>query len=308
MNAPFPIDPVLTAIAIAYRNKTYIADDVLPRVPVAKQEFKYRKFPKADAFTIPNTFVGRTSRPNQVEFGFTEAADFTRAYGLDDPIPHADVANAPEGHDPAAHAAETLSNIIATDREARVAGLVFDPNQYDTANKATLTGTDQWSDFDNSNPIADILGALDKCIMRPNIMVLGNAVWTQLRQHPKIAKATHGNSGDVAVVARQAVAELLELEAIFVGQAFVNTAKRGQEVSVERAWGKHVALIYRDTLANTQSGTTFGFTAQWGDRIAGTIPDPNLGLEGGTVVRVGENVKELITANDLGYFFQDAVA
>ena len=308
MNAPFPIDPVLTAIAIAYRNGRFIADDVLPRVPVAKQEFKYRKFPKADAFTIPNTMVGRTSRPNQVEFGFTEEVAATSAYGLDDPIPYSDINNAPEGYDPAAHAAEMLSSIVATDREVRTAGLVFDPAQYDAAYKVTLAGNAQWSDFDNSNPIDAILGALDKCVMRPNIMVLGNAVWTQLRQHPKIAKATHGNSGDVAVVARQAVAELLELEAIFVGQAFVNTEKKGQAPALERAWGKHAALLYRDTLAGAQRGTTFGFTAQWGERTARRGEDPNLGLDGGIVIRVGENVKELITANDLGYFFQNAVA
>ena len=36
-NAPFPIDPELTAIAIAYRNGRMIADEVLPRVPVGKQ-------------------------------------------------------------------------------------------------------------------------------------------------------------------------------------------------------------------------------------------------------------------------------
>ncbi|HCF5482095.1 TPA: phage capsid protein, partial [Pseudomonas aeruginosa] len=31
-NAPFPIDPELTAIAIAYRNGRMISDEVLPRV------------------------------------------------------------------------------------------------------------------------------------------------------------------------------------------------------------------------------------------------------------------------------------
>ena len=39
--ANFPVNPVLTAIAIAYRNRRMIADDVLPRTDVGKQEFKY---------------------------------------------------------------------------------------------------------------------------------------------------------------------------------------------------------------------------------------------------------------------------
>ncbi|MFV9531212.1 hypothetical protein ACNUIM_32135 [Pseudomonas aeruginosa] len=67
-NAPFPIDPELTAIAIAYRNGRMIADEVLPRVPVGKQEFKYWKYDLAQGFTVPETLVGRKSKPNEVEF------------------------------------------------------------------------------------------------------------------------------------------------------------------------------------------------------------------------------------------------
>ncbi len=51
MKAAFPIQPELTAIAIAYKNRSLIADQVLPRVPVGKQDFKYLKFNLADGFT-----------------------------------------------------------------------------------------------------------------------------------------------------------------------------------------------------------------------------------------------------------------
>ena len=53
---------------------------------------------------------------------------------------------------------------------------------------------------------------------------------------------------------------------------------------------------------------TYGITGQWGERIAGTRVDPEIGLKGGVRVRVGEEVKEVVLANDLGYFFQNAVA
>jgi hypothetical protein len=186
--------------------------------------------------------------------------------------------------------------------------MVFDASNYATDNKTTLSGTSQWSDFDDSDPIGAILAALDACVMRPNIGLFGQAVWTKLRQHPRIVKAVLGNSGDSGVASRQAVAELLELEAIFVGQAWLNSARKGQPASLARTWGKHAAFIYRDSLATAESGVTFGITAQWGDRVAGAIPDKDIGLRGGQLVRVGESVKEVICANDLGYFFQDAVA
>lgn len=71
-NAPFPVQPYLTAIAIAYRNPVLIADEVLPRVPVGVQDFKYLKHNLADGFTIPDTKVGRRGKPNEVEFQATE--------------------------------------------------------------------------------------------------------------------------------------------------------------------------------------------------------------------------------------------
>ncbi|MBN2321292.1 MAG: major capsid protein [Acidobacteria bacterium] len=308
MKAPFPITPVLTQIAIAYRNGRLIADSVLPRVPVAKQEFKYRKFALADGFTLPDTKVGRTSQPNKVEFGFEEVTESTRDYGLDDPIPQADIENAPENYDPLGRSTEQVTDLILLDREVRTANLVFNPANYATDNKETLSGTTQWSDFEESDPIGAILAALDACVMRPNIGIFGQTVWTKLRQHPKIVKAVLGNSGDSGVASRAAVAELLELEALFVGQAWLNSARKGQDATLARTWGKHASFIYRDSLATAESGVTFGLTAQWGDRVAGAVPDKDIGLRGGQVVRVGESVKEVICANDLGYFFQDAVA
>jgi hypothetical protein len=78
--------------------------------------------------------------------------------------------------------------------------------------------------------------------------------------------------------------------------------------SYSRVWGKHIALLYKDTLAGPQRGTTFGMNAMWGTRIAGQIPDPNIGMRGGVKNRVGMSCKEIITASDLGYFVQNVVA
>ena len=307
-NAPFPINPILSAVSLAYKNKRLIADDVLPRVSVAKQEFKYRKYALADGFTIPNTMVGRTSQPNQVEYGFTEVGDETRDYALDDPIPYADELNAPAGYDPAARASEVLSDLIALDREVRTAGLVFDYDSYAAANKTTLTGSDQWSDFTNSDPVGAIVAALNSVVMRPNIAVFGRDTWTALCRHPSIVQAFHGNMGASGIATTDFVARLFELDHVLIGDSWVNISKRGQAPKLARAWGKHAAFLHVDPTADTQYGTTFGFTAQWGDRVAGSIPDKDIGMRGGHVVRVGESVRELVIAPDLGYFFQDAVA
>jgi hypothetical protein len=307
-NAPFPIQPALTAIAIRYRNAEMIADQVLPRVPVATQEFKYFKHALAEGFTLPDTKVGRRSKPNEVEFTATETPGMCSDYALDDPIPQADLDQAPANMDPRGRAVEGLADLIALDREKRVADLVFALGTYPTTNRTTLSGTSQWSHAD-ANPIDAILAANDLLVMRANVLVVGQAVWTKLRQHPKVVQAVYGTAQNAGVVNRQQVAELLELQEILVGPGWLNTAKKGQTPTLARVWGKHAALIHRDGMADTRGNrTTFGFTAQWGERVAGAIPDPHIGMRGGERIRVGESVAEVIAAPDLGYFFQNAVA
>lgn len=308
-NAPFVIQPQLTAIALAYQNARFVADDVLPRFGVDRQEFKYTKYTLEDSFTIPDTKVGRTSKPNEINWSATEGVSATADYGLEDAVPYADTQNA-QGTpvNPEARSTELLTDLIGLDREKRVADLVFNAATYPAANKTTLSGTSQWSDFTNSDPLSAIFTAMDGMLVRPNILVVGRAVFTKLIMHPKIVKAFHGNSGDSGVVSRQFLAQLFELDDVIVGEGWYNTAKPGQTASLARLWGKHAALLYRNPLATTQRGVTFGITAQWGGRIAGTRPDPDIGLRGGTRIRVGESVKELVLASDTGYFFQNAVA
>jgi len=308
-NAPFPIQPELTAITLAYRNQSLIADLVLPRIPVSKQEFKYTQFPVGDAFTIPDTKVGRTSAPNQVEFGGTESTTATKDYALDSPIPYADIENASgTRYNPLARNVEVTTDLILLDREVRVATAVFDTNTYGASNKATLSGTTQWSDYTNSNPVDACLAAMDGMIMRPNKLVLGQAVWTKLRQHPKVVQGILGNTNNAGVVTREQVAALLELDEILVGQAWVNSAKKGQTASLARAWGKVAVLFYQNPAITPDQGISYGYTAQWGDRIAGSWDDKDIGMRGGVRARVGESVKELIPAGDLGYIFLTAIA
>lgn len=310
--APFPVTPELTAVAIAYRNEKLIADAVLPRVPVGLQNFKYMTYPIGSFMTVPETKVGRKGQPNSVEFTGEEVDDSTQDHALDDEVPNADIQNAanqPGMPDPLMRAAEGTTELIALAREVRAANLVFAAANYGAANKVTLAGNDQWSAVHaDSTPITDIMGGLDACVMRPNVMVIGRAAFTKLATHPTIVKAFHGSDGDTGIVPRAFLATLFELDEVLVGEGWVNTAKKGQAANMVRVWGKHCALIHRNKNADTQRGTTFGFTAQWGTRIAGSEYDGRIGMRGGQRVRVGESVKELITANDLGYFIENAVA
>ena len=292
-----------TALAINYRNKQLIADEVMPRRTVGSEKFKWLSFPKEDRFTIPDTKMGRTSYANQVEFGGTEVEDLTKDYGLEHPVPNKDIAQFSDTYDPLGRATELTSNLLALSRENRVAGIVFNPNTYATPNKTTLSGTSQWSDYSNSDPVDAILESIDGLLVRPNIAVFGRAVWTKLRKHPKVVAKVFGSVNSTGLVSRQALADALEMNAIIVGESFLNTAKKGQTAVFSEVWGKHAAFLFQDP-----GEMTFGFTAQYGARKMETFEDGRAGIDGSTIVRVTEAVKEVTPASDLGFYFQNAVA
>lgn len=311
--APFPLNPDLTAIALSYRNEALIADMVMPRIGVSTDSFKYYRMDKDGAFTVPDTKIGRKGEANIVEFGGTEVTDSTADYGLKDVVPLPDIRNA-QGtpFDPLGQATANLARLVALDREIRVANMAFNAANFASANKATLSGTSQWSDYTNSNPLDAMLQAFDSMLMRPNKLVLGQAVWTKLRQHPRIVEAVKGTGAGLnaqGLVSRQQVADLLELQEVIVGQGWVNGAKKGQTAAYARCWGKFALAMYTEPVTSTQGATTFAFTAESGGGLrARDWFDEKIGVDGAQVVQLADTVKEVMPANDLGYLWSAAVA
>ncbi|VVE55481.1 hypothetical protein PIN31009_04972 [Pandoraea iniqua] len=312
MASPFPIDPQLTAIAVIVRNQAMIADLVLPRTsPLGKPTFAYQYYPPEQQFTVPDTKVGRRSQVNEVEFNGERKTSETEDHGLDHPLPQTDIDNAPDNTNLQALTTEMLSGLILLGREIRVARQVFNAATYN-GNSENVAATDRF-DNANSDPLEYLLDVLDRPIMRPNVAVLGQSEWRALRTHPVIAKAVHGNAGDKGAATREQVAELLEIDQILVGRARVNLSKPGQQAKIAPAWSGGMSLLYQDTAAAKIAGVvdganvTFGFTAEYGSRIAGAESDSKIGLRGGVRVRVGESVKEVVCAPQLGFFLKDVI-
>lgn len=305
----FPVTTEQTGMVIAYKNKDLVADRAMPIKDSLSTSLSFKWFLRdlADGFTVPDTKVGRASRPNQVDFNGTEQSSTAFAYGLESPVTKEDMDQAGNKvENLVTSRLQSLINLVLLGREVRVAGIVQSPANY-LDNQVAATATGDKFNLADANPLKYVLTKLDDAIVRPNKMGFGAGAWTAFRTHPTVVKAIHGNAGDSGVVTRQQVADLLELNEIIVGSSFVNTAKRGKTPLLTRCWGNHVWAHYEEPLADATEGLAWGMTVQVGERFAQTVEDPHLGLQGGFWCKAGAYQSEIVTAKGAGILLTDVI-
>ena len=307
-NQQFTADPVLTAIAVAYRNPDYtlIADDVLPRAPVAIDDFAWHEYDEAELFTQPDTRIGPRSTPNRVEIGGTKKSASIVDFGIDVPLDQRTIRQAEKaGYNVRGRATERATNIVLLDREVRVAAAVTNPAAYHADQRMALAGSSMFTSAD-ADPLGAIQQMIDACWMRPNQLTFGQSAWTPFRRHPKVVSAVYRNAGTSGMVTREDVARLFEVQRVLVGESRVNINKPGLAPSIQRTWGAVVVGQFIDRSVTPETGgVTFGLTAALGTRVAGTV-QVDMGLDGGELVRSGERVRELIVARRAGFLIQNA--
>lgn len=113
----------------------------------------------------------------------------------------------------------------------------------------TLTGTDKWSDFGNSNPFNDITTAIvTQNAVSPadmNTAWLSKVAWLQIVNHPDFLDRIKWSK--TGVMTEADFLQLLSpygIEKLYIGNAKYNTANEGQNASYSNIWGNHFWLGY----------------------------------------------------------------
>lgn len=303
-NRPMPTATVRTAIAIGYRNNNLIADKVLPYEKVNGEKFTYLKHTLANGYTVPDTKVGRKSDPNTVSFSAEEKTDKVEAYGLSDFVPQSDVDASVENYDPINRSITGIMDLVLLDREVRVANMVNDEATYGN-NKKVLTDSEKFTADNGANPVDVIDDAIKNMLVAPTHMLFSYDIWSFLRKDDAITRAIYGDGHKGKLAKTKDVAELFGLNEILVGQAHVNTAKKGKAVNIERCWENNI-ILFNQNPASSDNGT-FGFTARFGNRVVDTQEVKKKGLTGGIDIWAGEFVKEVVCSEAHGYLIKNCI-
>lgn len=150
--------------------------------------------------------------------------------------------------------------ITLSDGETTYAYDFDQTGDYAANNTLTLTGTDVWSDHDNSNPIEDFTQAMDsveeRTGTRPTRAVMSRKTWTHLLQNKSIKMDLNPTGGQNIILTDTMLQQYL------VGKIGLTVAIYSKKYKDEAGADKpffedgNVALIPDGNLGNTYFGTT----------------------------------------------------
>lgn len=305
-NDKYVLNAEYTGISLAYKNENYIADRVLPRVPVNKKNFSYDKYPDDAFLNVPKTLIGPKGMPESMDIKKDRIPAMVDYHAIKDEVAQTDIDEQAEGEDILGDNVLLLTDAMSLAREIRTAQLLQDSTNYGS-NTKVLSGTDQFSDKESS-VIETIMEVRRKMLVKPNKAVVSDDGATYLQCHPEFVSMFKSEYSNVksGIVPLEYVAQCLKLQEIIVGQSLVNTAAKGQAAKITQAWGNDFILFYQNPLAKPQQGLTFGYTAQWGKREVSQFFDGERGYRGVVRNKVAEALKEIIAASSCGYLLKDA--
>ena len=313
------VDRPLTTIAIAFAQnpEAFVADRVFPILSVAKQTDKYFTIPRGNWYR--DEMKKRAPGALSAERTHTVSTD---SYSCDVWALHEMLADqiranydSPLQADREMVEGLTQAGMIRKERQWVTdffgSGLwTTDQTGVDSASPST-NEVGRWDRAD-STPIEDVRAGKrrvqSRTGFRPNKLVVGREVYDALLDHPDIVgRLDRGQTNGPAIVMRQNLAALFELEEVLVMDSIHNSAVEGATDSYAFIGGKAALLVYSAPSAGLyvpSAGYTFSWTGLLGAGALGMrvkrIRDEKRESD---MIEIQMAFDQKLVSADLGQFF-----
>lgn len=263
------IDVALSNVSLGWPNNGLVGDNLVPTVTVRKQSDKYRVFgreawlPEAGDYRAPGT------EANEIP-GFTLSLDtyYAQEHALQVAVTDEERENADSPMSPDVDGTELVTSKIMLGREVAIQTMVTTAANFASGMSTTLSGTSQWNDYVNSNPIADIRTGQRaihaKLFMEPNLAIVPYLVMSTLEDHPDIIERI--KYSERAILTPEIVASVFGVQRVVVPGVAVGSGNPGQPgntITAGYLWGKDVLLAWVPDRAGMRT-PAFAYEFVWG--------------------------------------------
>lgn len=303
------VDKILTQFSQMYRNEEYVNEFICPKLKVKEKTGKFAKYGKENLRAYAGQIYRAPGvRANSVDYTVSQGTYICAERALEKGVPDEFLNNTDDPYDAKRDAATVIMDNEMINQEKALQTFIASTTNLPL--NVTLTGTDQWNDYVNSNPIGDINTAIRTVKaatgVRPNTMLLSFDVMMTLKSHPDVRDAVkYTNGGQLSDDAFVAFLKgYFNLKNVYIGSAVYNSSVEGQADSISDVWTKDAWLFYINPSPSLMKAS-FGYTFEDVPRQVDVYREEEKIQD---VVRIRHSYDQNIMDSNLGYYIKNAIA
>jgi hypothetical protein len=256
----------LQELSLSYANDDYIGSRLMPPVSVNKLAVEYFARPQELGLSYPADTIGTDGSVNEVSESVTRTTAALTRRSLKE---HLDAWTLELGDSVALEMIDPLMNVLdglALGQEQRIAAILTAAASFGT-NTAPIAAANRWNTVAGGAPVANVLAAKAACWTGNGpgrwVAYCGVNVFNALKTNPVILDQVKYTGGSPAMVSRQALAALFEVDDLLVGMARQNTANEGTAAVYTRMWDANNSFgIVRVAERPSRRSASFGVNLQ----------------------------------------------
>jgi len=305
------VDQALTQISLAFVNKEYVADRILPTVPNLKDDTGL-----IGAYGNEHMRIYSSKRAlydtnqKRIEWSVNLDARYNiNYYDLENYLPDRLVEQTRLPFDARRDATILVQQALMLEREKALADLMGDTAVL--TQNTTLSGTSQWNDYANSTPEVDIITAKTAVFnatgLEANRVVMSRAVVEVLRLHPFFVDQVRG----VRLPSNDDVVNILKgffgFEEVVIGRAKYVSSVEGQTDVLADVWGKNFIVYYAPSTPSLFA-KSFGYSFQLANRNWSVRTRREPIADEGELIKVQHARDDKVLTATAAYLIKNAIA
>lgn len=304
------VDKLLTNVSQMFIPDGYVSESILPLVTSKQKTGKLAKY-GSNHLRIEHSLVGGRSEYKRVEPIIRSSDSYDiESHGLEGLVTEDDYSNVEQPFSAEQDEVVGLSTLIWLNKENALASALGSTSVL--TQNTTLSGSDQYNDYANSDPLDDFktarLAVRDGCGLPPNAAVMDWKVANTLAYHPGILEALGYTMNRAGQLSDAELAKAMGVERLYIAKAMYNTANEGQTDSLSAVWGKNIVFFYAPTAA-AKYQVSLGYRVALEGRSQRRVTKYNVNNPpNSTGILCDDSYDFVVTKAGAGYLIKSAIA
>lgn len=236
------VDKLLTNASSMYQPEGFISESLFPVVKVTQTTGKLAKYTGQHLRVESSVVAGRGAFRRVEAIVRSNSTYSVDRHGLESLITKDDYRNVEKPYDAELDEVMGLTNQLFVEKEIVLATALSDTSVI--TQTVTLSGTSQFNDYDNSDPLARFstarLTVKTGSGMFPNCAWMDSYTMNYLRFHPQMLDNLGYKYARSGGLSDDELARALMVKKVLVSDVSYNSAAEGQTDTLASAWGKHI--------------------------------------------------------------------